>query len=171
MDAQSETEGADVEAAIGRWGPMVLRLATSRMGNAADAEDVYQTVFLRLFQSRMRFRDEEHQKAWLLRVTSNCCNDAHRAPWRRRRASIDETSPEEWERPAEVEPAVDGELDRLEAALARLTGRQRAAVHLHYYEGYSTDEIALITGERPATVRSHLHRARKALRIDLGASS
>lgn len=42
---------AEVEAAVSRWGDTVLRLARSRMGNAADAEDVFQTVFLRLFQS------------------------------------------------------------------------------------------------------------------------
>ena len=65
----------------------------------------------------------------------------------------------------------DERLDRLDAALARLSGKQRAAVHLHYFEGYSTDEVAKITGERPATVRSHLHRARKALRIELGGRS
>lgn len=70
---------AEVEAAVSRWGDTVLRLARSRMGNAADAEDVFQTVFLRLFQSGARFADDEHAKAWLLRVTANCCNDAHRA--------------------------------------------------------------------------------------------
>ena len=48
-----------------------------------------------------------------------------------------------------------------------LSPKQRAAVHLFYYEGYSTAEIAEITGDAPATVRSHLHRARKALHIEL----
>ncbi|HIY83120.1 MAG TPA: sigma-70 family RNA polymerase sigma factor [Candidatus Rubneribacter avistercoris] len=157
---------AEVEAAIDRWGDAVLRLARSRMGNAADAEDVFQTVFLRLLQSAPRFADDEHAKAWLLRVTVNCCNDAHRAPWRRR-AIFDEDAAKSI--PAPEPPDADDErLDRLQEALSRLTGRQRAAVHLHYFEGYSTDEVAQITGERPATVRSHLHRARKALRIELG---
>lgn len=158
---------AEVEAAIDRWGDAVLRLARSRMGNAADAEDVFQTVFLRLLQSAPRFADDEHAKAWLLRVTVNCCNDAHRAPWRRRRAVFDEDAAKSV--PAPEPPDADDErLDQLQEALGRLTGRQRAAVHLHYFEGYSTDEVARITGERPATVRSHLHRARKALRIELG---
>ena len=44
-------------------------------------------------------------------------------------------------------------------------------MHLFYFEGYATDEIAQITGERSGTVRSHLHRARKALKINLGAHS
>ena len=161
---------AEVEAAIDRWGDAVLRLARSRMGNAADAEDVFQTVFLRLLQSAPRFADDEHAKAWLLRVTANCCNDAHRAPWRRRRSAIDEDALSSIPAPEESGEE-DERLDRLDAALARLSGKQRAAVHLHYFEGYSTDEVAKITGERPATVRSHLHRARKALRIELGGRS
>ena len=135
--AQTREAAAFLEDAVGRWGDTVLRLAASRTGNRADAEDVFQTVFLRLHQGGKRFRDDEHLKAWLLHVTVNCCNDLHRSPWHRKRAT--------------------------------LSDRQRTAVHLHYYEGYATDEIARITGERPATVRSHLHRARKALKIDLGA--
>ena len=132
-----------LESAMERWGDTVLRLATSRMGSVADAEDVFQTVFMRLLQSRERFTDDEHLKAWLLRVTINCCNDVHRS----------------------LEPG------DLAAALARLTPQQRTAVHLFYFEGYATDEIAQITGERSGTVRSHLHRARKALKINLGAHS
>ena len=124
-----------LESAMERWGDTVLRLATSRMGSIADAEDVFQTVFMRLLQSRERFTDDEHLKAWLLRVTINCCNDVHRSPWSKRRAELDD------------------------------------AVHLFYFEGYATDEIAQITGERSGTVRSHLHRARKALKINLGAHS
>ena len=79
-----------LESAMERWGDTVLRLATSRMGSVADAEDVFQTVFMRLLQSRERFTDDEHLKAWLLRVTINCCNDVHRSPWSKRRAELDE---------------------------------------------------------------------------------
>ena len=162
---------AVLEDAVGRWGDTVLRLAASRTGNRADAEDVFQTVFLRLHQGGKRFRDDEHLKAWLLHVTVNCCNDLHRSPWHRKRAALgDDDVARLADRPGPNAPeGAAGRDDELEAALARLSDRQRTAVHLHYYEGYATDEIARITGERPATVRSHLHRARKALKIDLGA--
>lgn len=169
--AQAREAAAFLEEAVGRWGDTVLRLAASRTGNRADAEDVFQTVFLRLHQGGKRFRDDEHLKAWLLHVTVNCCNDLHRSPWHRKRAALgDEDVARLADRPDPnaTEGAADRD-DELEAALARLTDRQRTAVHLHYYEGYATEEIARITGERPATVRSHLHRARKALKIDLGA--
>lgn len=160
----------ELEAAIERWGDTVLRLAASRMGSLSDAEDVFQTVFLRLLQSDARFADSEHLKAWLLRVTVNCCNDAHRSPWRKRRAAFDEDAVTSLPEP-DGQDAEDPREAGLEDALGRLTIKQRTAIHLHYYEGCSTDEIARITGERPSTVRSHLYRARKALRIDLGAQS
>ncbi|HIW76299.1 MAG TPA: sigma-70 family RNA polymerase sigma factor [Candidatus Gordonibacter avicola] len=67
-----------VEDAIDEWGDAVLRLARRRMGNQADAEDVFQTVFLRLHQNASVINDATHLKSWLLRVTVNCCNDLHR---------------------------------------------------------------------------------------------
>lgn len=156
------------------WGDTVLRLATSRMGSVADAEDVFQTVFMRLLQSRERFTDDEHLKAWLLRVTINCCNDVHRSPWSKRRAELDDATLSTLRASELDEPGREASDDAfgnrnlepgdLAAALARLTPQQRTAVHLFYFEGYATDEIAQITGERSGTVRSHLHRARKASR-------
>ena len=67
----------------------------------------------------------------------------------------------------ELESGMAAQDIMLERALAALSPKQRAVVHLFYYEGYSTTEIAGIIGDAPATVRSHLHRARKALRIEL----
>lgn len=170
-----------LESAIEHWGDTVLRLAASRLGNIADAEDVFQTVFMRLMQSSERFTDDDHLKAWLLRVTLNCCNDVHRSPWNKRRTELNDATAATLRASALDEPGHNREddgfaahnLDRddLIAALARLTDQQRTAVHLFYFEGYATDEIAKITGERPSTVRSHLHRARKALKINLGAHS
>lgn len=180
------------EEAIERWGSAVLRLANSRTGNRADAEDVFQTVFLRFHQAHPCFKGEEHVKAWLLRVTLNCCNDLHRSLWKKRRVAFDERLAEQLPDNSVTAGALSGEDEgvsevgffgaadiegagsmhaRLALAVAQLPVKQRTAVHLFYGEGYSTDEIAHITGERPATVRSHLHRARKTLRIDLGAKS
>lgn len=168
--AESDRPGVSVsddafKKAVDDCGDTVLRLAMSRLGNRADAEDVYQTVFLKLFQSPLRFRDGDHLKAWLLRVTMNCCNDIRRSSWHKRRAELDDAAAATLVAPADDDDEDDEELA---LALSKLTDAQRAAVHLFYFEGYSTDEIAHLTGERPATVRSHLHRARKSLRTELG---
>lgn len=173
--ARRQLDGADaraelLEASLSRWGDTVLRLAVNRTDNRSDAEDVFQTVFMRLYQAAPHFTDDEHEKAWLLRVTMNCCADIHRSPWRKHRAAYDDEAAATI--PAPPATHASGLANAaLAQALARLTGKQRAAVHLHYYEGYSTEEIAQITGEQPATVRSHLHRARKALKIELGAQN
>ena len=67
-----------------QYAGMLYRLAYARTGSRADAEDVMQEVFVRLLRARPEFRDEEHAKAWLLRVGARCAADVLRAPWRRR---------------------------------------------------------------------------------------
>ena len=64
----------------------------------------------------------------------------------------------------DVYPAPDREGRELVEAILSLPANQRSAVHLHYYEGYTSEEIGAILGQRPGTVRSHLSRARDALR-------
>ena len=86
-------------------------------------------------------------------MAANCCKSALRAKKRRPTVEL-----------LDVYPAPDAETGELVEAIQALPANQRAAVHLHYYEGYTTDEIAAILGQRPGTVRSHLSRAREALR-------
>lgn len=159
----------DLESVMNTYGDMVYRLAYARLQNEADAEDVYQSVFLRLYKSASEFVDAEHQKAWLLRVTSNACTDFVRQRNRRPEVSWDaQDMPEPCKgnngaRMARVH-------DELEEALACLSDEQRGIVHLYYYEGFSAQEIGRILGENPVTVRTHLMRARKALKISLESS-
>lgn len=68
-----------LEHAMRTWGDMVLRLALSQLRNATDAEDVFQVAFLRLLKDTTPFNDDEHVKAWLLRVTINRCRDVGRS--------------------------------------------------------------------------------------------
>ena len=77
-------EWEDPEVLAQRYAQMVYRMAYARTGSKTDAEDVVQEVFLRLVRARPSFRDEEHGKAWLLRVAANCTNDLFRLPWRER---------------------------------------------------------------------------------------
>ena len=141
-------------------GGAVYRLALCRLQNAADAEDVYQDVFLRLFEQDTADWDGERTKAWLLRATVNRCADIHRFRLRRPVLALEDIS--ELARPADDEGA------KLWDAVARLPGKLRTAVHLHYAEGYSTEEIAVLLGVPAATVRTRLHRARHQLKDLLG---
>ena len=138
-----------------QYGPAVYRLAFARTGSRADAEDVMQEVFVRLLKAKPDFADEEHAKAWLLRVAANCANDLFRAPWRRREEALPESLPA----PEEPEPG-----GVVEAVLA-LPPKYRAAVHLYYYEDLSVAEIAAILGKSEGAVKSRLFRARALLRV------
>ena len=82
-------EDAFLEDAMERYGDAVYRLALCRLGSRADAEDVYQDVFLRLLRDTTAFRDGEHLKAWLLRVTLHCCVDLRRSAWWKRTAPLE----------------------------------------------------------------------------------
>ena len=141
------------EAVIRRYSDMVYRLAFARTGNRSDAEDLYQEVFLRYLRSDPQFTSEEHRKAWLLRVTVNCCRTHLSAPWRRHTVPLED-----------VYACQTPEESAVADALQALSSRDRAIIHLFYFEGYGTEEIAGITGLRPASVRSRLTRARQKLR-------
>ena len=92
-------------------------------------------------------------RAWLLRVTVNGCKSRLRAPWRRRTAPL-----------LDAYPAAAPEEGTLLEAMQALPARDRAVLHLYYYEGYQTAEIAALTGLREGSVRSRLTRARTRLR-------
>ena len=142
-----------LEALIDTHTNTLYRTALAILGNPAEAEDAVQDTFLRYLETRPQLRDSEHEKAWLLRVIINACRSrlraAKRHPLTELLASYPAHGPEE--------SAV------VEAVLA-LPPRERTAVHLFYYEGYSTQEIAALTGLREGSVRSRLTRARTRLR-------
>ena len=61
--------------AMKKWGTTVFVLALAQTTSRVDAEDIHQEVFIRLLKNTISFNDDEHLKAWLLRVTINCCHD------------------------------------------------------------------------------------------------
>lgn len=78
-----------IEHALRTWGTTVYRLALNQTQSPHDADDVCQEVFLRLLKDPTDFKDDEHLKAWLLRVTINCSRDLHRSAWKRRTELVD----------------------------------------------------------------------------------
>ena len=136
---------------------MVFRVAFGYVGSRADADDVTQTVFLRLWRRRPALESDEHAKHCLLRVTVNESKRLLCAPWRRTEALEDQDLP--------VLPSTAHQ--ELLDAVMRLKPKYRTAIYLHYYEGLSAEEIALALGVPRATVLTHLRRAREQLKLDL----
>ena len=154
---RSEREMAE---AIQRHGDMVRRLCMVHLKNYADTEDIFQTVFLKYALASVSFDSEEHEKAWLIRVTLNACRDLLRSVFRSRTVSLEELV----EQPARL-PADHREV--LEAVLS-LPARYRDVVYFHYYEDYTAPEIARILGKNVNTIYTRLTRAKGLLREKLG---
>lgn len=150
----------ELSNAMRTYGDAVYRLALCRTQNAADAEDVYQDVFLRLLEQRTAGWDGEHTKAWLLRTAMNRCADLGRARQRRETIPLDQVP--------DITRPVDEAAAELWEAVGRLPEKLRTAVHLFYGEGYESGEIGALLGVPAATVRSRLRRARAELKNLLG---
>ena len=142
----------DTTGAVDRWGPAVYRLACAVTGSRSDADDVFQEVFLRYHRAAPDFESETHEKAWLLRVTVNRCKSLLASPWRKRSIPLED-----------VYACPGPEASAVAEALAALPPGDRTLLHLYYYEGYRTEEMARLLGRNGATVRSQLTRARQKL--------
>jgi len=154
---------ANVEDLLRQYADTVYRIARVQMKNNADADDVFQEVFLRLVRYSDRIKSPEHAKFWLIRVTLNCCKNQF--------SSLANNGGKNCELLEETAtaPQEDDERSDLLNAIGELSCDQKSAVYLHYFEGYSVEEIARITKQNANTVKSHLFRARQALKNKLGA--
>jgi len=153
---------------IRHYAPMVYRIALTKTQSSHDTDDIFQEVFLRLVSCKKPFESEEHRKAWLIRVTINCCNSHFIAPWRKNVDSLDD---------AVLSRIPDDACDMREredrediyAQVLRLPQNMREVILLFYYEDLSVRDIAAALGCDEAAVRKRLSRARQKLRLELGS--
>jgi RNA polymerase sigma-70 factor (ECF subfamily) len=139
-------------------------------GDAAQAADVTQQVFLKLFSKITQFRAEAEFTTWLYRLTTNACVDEQRK--RRRLTQFDEALPPRTAHmgnAAQEERVARRELaERVQGAVAELKPKLRVAILLKYFEGLSYEEMAVALGCSKGTVASRLNRGHKALARRLG---
>lgn len=154
MSRKSESE---ISRILSAYGDMLYRTAYLLLGNPHDVQDVLQEVLIRYMEKSPAFASQDHEKAWLLRVTSNCCKDCLR--FRRRHSYID------LEQIQEYLPAPKDQ--RLMQELYALPAQWKTVLLLHYFEGYPVREIARITGLSENAVKKRLQRAREALKLEL----
>lgn len=144
---------------VEKYSQMVYRLAFSMMKNKYDADDIHQEVFVRFLKKQPRFDNEEHEKAWFVRVTVNCCANYHKTAWRRKTVSLSE-----YERQEDAEiPMQQSDAAYLIETVKRLPEKYRSVIHLYYYEEMSVEEVAKALHRRASTVRTQLVRARRML--------
>ena len=152
--------GRTVKDSYEQHSQSIFRIAFTYLKNRPDAEDAVQETFLRLIRARPAFSSEEHEKAWLIRTASNVCRDMLKS-----KARLHDTLDDH---PELTEPALDKADGALLAAVAALPERYRSAVYLHYYEGYSVDELAGMLRRSPNTIKTWLSRGRERLKTELG---
>ncbi len=137
------------------YADMILRISYSYLKQTYDAEDICQTVFLKILTSDIRFDSVEHEKAWIIRTTVNTCKDYVKSAFFRRSVPLEEAS-------TIAAPQVpdSGLLD----ALNQLPHNYRVPLYLYYYEEYSAQEIGRILGKSERSIHQALSRGRKKLR-------
>ncbi len=134
----------------------VYRLALSFTGSVQDAEDVTQTVFLKLLETKPVL-EAGRERAWLFQVAANECRSLWRRLSRRRTEPLEE---------ALTVAAPEADRAVLEA-VGRLKPGDRAVLYLFYYEGYTTGEIGALLGISQSAVTTRLQRARQKLKLTL----
>ncbi len=151
---QSDTEGASFERVYSVYADMLYRLAVSMLRSSDDAEDAVQNVFCRYLDRAPAFRDNEHEKAWLLRVTINQCKDLMRR--RKIRAWLPIEALTDVGVREKSTPALD--------AIYALPEKYKTVIILHYLEEMSIDEIASALSLSPSAVKMRLSRGRDMMR-------
>ncbi len=149
--------------AVERYADTVRRLCMIHLKSYHDTEDIFQTVFLKYVLSSVVFENNEHEKAWFIRVTINACRDLLKSFFRNHTVPLEEAL----NQAADLAP---DHSEVLEAVLS-LPAKYKDVVYLHYYEGYTAGEIAEILGRNVNTVYTLLTRSRQILREKLGGDA
>ena len=166
----------------------IYRNAMMFMKNEQDAEDIVQGIFLTIIEKDISFESEEHEKAWCITATRNRCKDVLKSSWKKR-VNLEDSSIRGDAEPGagDYEGAVgaagavsadssevdvgaygDGELAYARAMLMSLPEDQREMIFLHYYEGYTVNEVAEMMGLKESTIRSGIKSAKTKLRKQHG---
>ena len=140
-----------VETLFAQYADDVYRLAVSYTRNVQEAEDVCQTVFLKLMEQKHIQPGKE--KSWLMQVAANECRSLFRSSWWKKTESMDEN--------ASVGPP---EVSDAWLAIRKLNPQERVVIYLHYYEGYSAKQIGKLLKITESAVTTRLHRARTRLK-------
>lgn len=157
MDTQPLRAGGGIEEVIDRYQSTVYGLALARTGSRADADDVFQEVFLAYYQTNQQFREEEHRKAWLLRTTLNMSRRVTSSSWRQKTVPLSERE----DQPVQFREPVE---NQVWAALMSLEEVYRLPLYLFYFQELSTREISRALSIREGAVRMRLSRGREQLR-------
>lgn len=146
----------NIKKVMDKYSDMVYRIALTRSGTIENAEDIFQEVFIKFSEKKPSFNNEEHEKAWFIKVTINLSKNINKSAWNRKVVNLDDNIPFETKEESNVFLVV-----------SELPQNYKTVVYLSYYEGYKVNEIAKILGKREGTIKTWLYRARQMLKQKL----
>lgn len=152
------------EYLVERYADLLIRVGRTWLGDWDDAQDVCQTVLIKLLEEPREFPDESQERAWVVRLAVNQCKNWKKTAWVRRRAPLEEGLTLAVEDP---EPEDGSLLERVRA----LPPKYREVIFLRYYEEYPVREIARLLGIPAPLVSTRLKRAKDKLRTMLGGEN
>jgi RNA polymerase sigma-70 factor (ECF subfamily) len=154
---------ADIEGAIDAHGDTVWRVCVLYFKYHADAQDAFQETLLKYSINETAFTDEEHRKAWLIRVATNVCKDIYKAAHRKNISINDEAIIEDMDSRIGDAESISAASEVL-IAIRSLSDPPRTPVYLALYEGYSAPEISKLLDAPVNTVYSWIARGKQQLR-------
>ena len=153
-------QNESIETVIQRYKGTVYSVALSYTSNRADADDIFQEVFLIYFKVTPQFNDEEHRKAWLIRTTINCSLRVVESTYRKRTVPMDEMEEGSFQFESKEENAVY-------LALQELPEKYRIVLQLFYFEDMSIESISNALNIKAGTVKVQLMRGREMMKTKL----
>lgn len=151
----------DAEYVVKLYSNMIYGIALSHLCKKEDAEDIMQEVFLTYFRKNKVFNDENHRKAWLIRVTLICCKRMHAINKKHQYVLIDDID-------VSVQFEYEDDKNVYQAVLS-LPDNLKSVIYLYYFEELSAKEIGNILKIRESTVFMRLSRGRALLKERLGS--
>lgn len=139
------------------YGRMVFKIAMVNLGNKEDAEETMQEAFYKLLYKAPEFNNEEHEKAWLIKVTVNLCRDILRSVWHKRVVKMED-----------IEKYYDDPSDSdIMKEIFELPAKYKTVIYLFYFEDYSIKQISEILKTKESAIKMRLQRGRQLLKIEL----
>lgn len=150
----------EVVRAVDKYADTVQRICYLHTDNGQDSDDIFQNVFLKYMTKSPDFQDDEHEKAWIIRVTINSCKDSFKSFFKKNTAALDSVK----EQAAEEKE----DLSYIREAVKKLPDNYKNVILLFYYEQYSAVEISKLLHKNVNTVYTWLSRAKDMLKEELG---
>ena len=147
-----EQKNQYIEHMIELYSDLVYGLAYTRARSRDVADDIYQDVFLIFSKKLPEFENEEHAKAWFIRVTINKSKNFLNSFWNRKVTGFDE----------DISFESNDEKDLIYEVL-KLPQNYKTVIYLHYYQGYKISEISKLMDKNESTIKTWMSRARKIL--------